>query len=106
MSKLVLIEGDTNDGDYVTEKTKISDDDILKLRNIISKLEREKLHGGGYGKSVRWETGEMQSKSLEEQHPELSFEEIKFVNELCPHGEHGIHTIESVEIVEEVETLL
>lgn len=106
MSKLVLIEGDTNDGDYVTAKNKISDTDILKLKTILSKLERDKLQGGGLAKTISWETGEMQSESLEEQHPELSLEEIDFLDNLCPHGEYGIHTIESVEIIEEVETLL
>jgi hypothetical protein len=102
MKKYVIITADYNDGDYVSEKTEVTDEQIEKLKNIINKIERIKVYGGGYANCFEWKTGDQREKPLSQAHPELSLEEIELIESLRPSAEYGIHTIEEIEILEVV----
>ena len=94
MKKYIIVEGDANDGDYITSKSIITDDKIEKLKVALSKI--------GSGR-IPWTTGDQAygNKSPEVVYKDiLSGEEIELVQEFVPYGEYGIHTIESIEILE------
>lgn len=110
--KYIIVKADTNDADYVTNKSLIDDENLKIVTDIINKVERQTIRYWDLNskdwkerkaKRISWETGEMQSEPLTIQHPELTFEEIDFMEEnYIPYGEYGIHTIESIEILEVV----
>jgi len=88
----LTIVGDTNDADYVTEISKISEetlDDVIKP--VVSVLKKN---------SYNWDL----SDHVIEKYPSelyagiLTQQQIYDFSEFCPYGEDGIHTIESVKI--------
>lgn len=107
MKKYLIVQADTNDGDYVTKKTEINDKDLSKFRSILDKVEREETvyydkRTPIYGKStsIKWATLDIADSELWEQHPELTEKECDFVGNYIPNGEYGVHTIESIDILE------
>lgn len=99
MKKYIIITGDYNDGDYVTKKSVITDEQINIMRDIVNKVEKIKLYGGGYAGCFEWKTGDQQEEPFLLAHPELTEDEIELVEEFRPSGEYGIHTIEDIEIL-------
>lgn len=104
MKNILIVTADTNDGDYIEENKEISDVDITKLKDILSKTKRlEKVWKDGPAKEIRFETMEMMKEELHIQHPELTEEECEFLEDLCPSGNSnypGIHTIESIRLLQ------
>lgn len=110
MKKYIVIEADINDGDYVTEKTEITDEQIIKIKEVLAKMPKVKDYKGNYLSSIRYETRDMgndDKKDSDYQH--ISNEEKEFLTKFLPSGDYnysGIHTIETVEIVQELEKLI
>lgn len=100
MKKYVIITADHNDGDYVTEKSEITDEEIEQFKEIVKKINRIELHQGGFAPCFEWKTGDQQEESLDQAHPELTGEEIDLIERFRPSNEYGIHTIEDIEIIE------
>lgn len=96
MNKYIEITADTNDGDYVSQRSKITDAQIEALKPVIKAI---KAVGGHHN----WETGEMiEGRSPKELYLDtniLSKHEVDLFYEFVPCGEYGIHTIESVKIL-------
>lgn len=90
MKKYVIITADTNDGDYVTEKTSIDDSWVEKYSNLINSIRNN---------SGSWTTGEMQHMPLYEQYPDYDESKLEKFDQYVPRGEYGVHTIESIEIL-------
>jgi hypothetical protein len=90
MVKYIIIEADTNDGDYITERSVITDEQIKLILPIIEEIEK---NNGQYGKG---EVG--YDFDAEENYGHL--ENFELFDEFAPYGEYGIHTIESIEILE------
>lgn len=91
-TKYIIITADTNDGDYVTEKSLITDSQIELIKPIIEKINE---NGGSYGKG---DVGyDFESK---EHYGHL--DNFELFDDFVPYGEYGIHTIESIEIIEVV----
>jgi len=90
MIKYIIIEVDTNDGDYITSKNEITDEDIELLKPI---LEIIKSKDGVY------RTGEMGSPRNTYSKIELSNKQIKLLGDYIPYGEHGFHTITRVYVI-------
>ena len=110
MQKYIVIEADINDGDYVTEKTKVTDEEIVKLKEILAKMPRQKTHKGEELPEIRYETREIGNDDKENSnYQHITYEEKQFLSKFLPSGDYnysGIHTIENVEIVQELEKLL
>lgn len=110
MQKYIIIEADINDGDYVTEKTKVTDEEIIKIKDILAKMPRQLDHKGNQLSEIRYETGEMGTDDEENSdYQHINYEEKQFLNQFLPTGDYnysGIHTIENVTIVQELEILL
>lgn len=110
MQKYIVIEADINDGDYVTEKTKVTDEEIIKIKEILAKMPKQKDYKGEQLPEIKYETREIgndDKKNSNYQH--ITYEEKQFLSKFLPSGDYnysGIHTIENVEIVQELEKIL
>jgi hypothetical protein len=97
--KYIIIKGDTNDGDYITEKSEITDQEIEQIKEIL------KITGSNW--NTRWEYDEDELATLVYKDI-LTEEQFKLMDKFVPSGEIGIHTLSSVDIliVQSEESLL
>lgn len=98
MKKIVLIEGDTNDADYVTREEIVSEKDIEFLKKIGEALKNTPAQC-----YHNWGNSDYCDK---EESPYAMYKDVltkkeidNFNDNFCPYGEHGIHTIESIRIL-------
>jgi hypothetical protein len=104
LTKYLFIQGDYNDGDYVSSKYKITDDDLQKIKEIVSVLKATSRGGG-----IRWETGDNIDKHDPYSYARrgiLTIDEVELLNNYTPSHEHGIHTIDKIEVIYQGERLL
>lgn len=99
----LIIEADTNDGDYVYQINDINLEQVNLYSELIKAIRNCKF-------SHNWPKGDVGNGECppEELYPEFDKEIIERFDEFVPHGEYGIHTIESItllEIVKETELL-
>ena len=109
--KQILIKADWNDADYIEKITPISEEDIIIVEQIITKLLP-------FRKTERWdkgieygteEVGERRKNSeyyIEENI--LTEDECTILERYLPEGDDnypGIHTIVRVQILDEVKTI-
>ena len=91
ITKYIEITADTNDGDYVTERSIIVDKQIEALNSILPIIEE---HNG------KWPTMGQGRPRDEYTKEELSDKQISFLYDFVPSGgEDGVHTIESITIL-------
>lgn len=88
MKKYIIINADYNDGDYVTEKSLITDEELILIQPIIDGL---KENDGDFTTLDQGDSGEEQFGK---------FEGFDTFYNFIPSAEYGIHTIESIEILE------
>jgi len=120
MKKYLIVTADTNDADYITENTEISDKDLEILKPLFKSIKNFKPYKVKYKSSCSgeirewthdnnfpWGNGEyMPREDLGEKSVEEIYSDHKEAVELfteggyCPYGEYGIHTIESIEVME------
>lgn len=108
----ITIVVDTNDADYNTKVSLISEKDLEKIKPLIkaikafkpyssyskgsSKMKWDHEHNYPHGEySPRTDLGE---KTPEEIYPQFSEEIHEIFRDHCPFGEHGFHTIVSVKV--------
>lgn len=106
--KRLTITVDTNDADYITEVTDITESQYLIVKEVCGKIKQFKPYIGtkpDYWKSLHhnnFPEGECCRKDLGEKSPKdiynISGEEYETFRELCPYDEYGFHTIESVKV--------
>lgn len=105
----IKITADTNDADYVTEISQITDEDLNKIKPLIAAIKNfkaytVKIDGLKWTHDHNYPVGEYSPREdLGEKHPReiykgFSEEVFQIFEDLIPRGEHGIHTIESIEI--------
>ena len=106
MKKYIIIKADTNDADYVTEVSEITDEQIELIKPIIEAIKNAPKDKHGWGHN--YETEEMINKAdAKKLYGHL--EGFEIFNSFVPYGDSnypGIHTIKSVKIVSEIETFL
>jgi len=116
MEKFIIITADTNDGDYITERYKITDEQIAKIIPVVEAIKKIKFEPYIVTKPGYWShkqnsnypTGEMHRSDLGEKSAKDLYghlEGFELFNSFCPLGEYGIHTIVSVEIIQVAETI-
>lgn len=93
MKKYIIIVGDTNDGDYVTEKTPITDQEIEQLKPILAHIGKK---SSNWNTRYEYDEDELATLIYKDVFTE---EQFKLMDKFVPHGEYGIHTIESVDII-------
>lgn len=94
---IVYIVADTNDGDYVTEETELTGDEIERFIMPVAAKIKAWNEANPRTNDHNWA-----SLGYACTHPselyELDDETSEYWSEITPYGEHGIHTIETVEI--------
>ena len=85
--KIIIVEGDHNDGDYVTNIERISEKQLSVLKPILAKMKKSK--------DVDW------SSNWKDKYPNLTEEELEIFDSYVPYADNAdIHTIVSVRILE------
>ena len=114
----ISIKVDTNNGNCLTEISKISLEDLEKFKPLIklidefepyisteleSNIKWTHAHNFPVGAALRDDLGE---KSVFELYRQIPKEIIEEFLELCPYGEYGFHTIEKISIVPSQEEMI
>ncbi len=115
----IKIKADTNDADYVTEISQISDADLNKIKPLIEAIKAFKpyttkvdgmtwTHSNNYPHGEycpREDLGELPPRKVYKGFNDKVFD---IFESYLPFGEHGIHTIISIEVAPVIkwETLL
>ncbi len=113
MSKyLLIIKGDTNDADYVTEESELTLAELEELKPVIERIkERLRLEKKDWNKySTNWGTSDYCDK---DESPEalyvdtglLTQEQVWQFADYVPYGIHSIVSIRLLEVVQDI-TLL
>ena len=100
MKKYILIEGDYNDGDYDSNLSEITDEQIEFIKPIIKAIKEN---------NNSYYSGEIASKGESAKEDYGHLECYEFFDQLTPNGDYGypgIHTIESINIIQILEELL
>jgi hypothetical protein len=103
---VIIMEGDINDGDMITEATVITNNEYKRYGKSIAfdvELFRKiaKIVMDKNGKNGRYETNDQASTPLKNQYKDLlTEEELEFFNNFVPYHEYGIHTIYSIILIE------
>lgn len=99
--KYIIIEGDSNDADYIMDMNEISDKEIIEILPMIEAIKSKS------------NDGECQHNFPSSEYSEGSVEELygnvmgfKLFDDFVPYGEFGLHTITSIKIVKVIEELL
>jgi len=106
----IKITADTNDGDYITEISKISDKNLAKIKPLIAAIKAFEPYkaqgksGTSWTHSHNYPCGEYSPRTdLGEKCPQdiykgFTKDIFQILEDLLPYGEYGIHTIKSIEI--------
>ena len=106
MNQEITITADTNDGDYVTQVSEISEKDLAIIKPLIAAIKDFKKyneysvsgvlythhHNYPYGECMRNDLGE---KTLSELY-DFDEEVFELFEGYLPYSEYGIHTIKSI----------
>lgn len=109
--KFLVVKVDTNDADYVSKVSKISDADLEILKPLLAAIAEFKPYSGvsssgsewthrhnyPFGEILRSDLGE---KSPREMYPDISEDVFEAFNDYLPSTEYGFHTIKRVDIID------
>lgn len=103
MQKYILVKADTNDGDYITSFTPISNEALATLAPLIEKIkacpESHNFPTGDYDPSYDGEEIRQLYVSPEAEEQDEKVLEL-FCNNYIPVSENGFHTIKDVSVYE------
>lgn len=104
MKKYIIITADTNDADFVSKKTKITDKELKSIKPIIKAIKGFKPYKkGGWEHQNNYPVGECVRPDLGQQSAEEYYGHLPnfglFNETYVPYGEYGIHTITSIELL-------
>jgi len=105
--KYLLVNVDTNDGDYIEKMSPVTDEQLAILKPLFHAIGQFKPyttekwkyghgHNFPYGEVCREELGE---KTPEELYPEHKEAVELFQDDFIPHAEYGFHTICNVKVL-------
>lgn len=113
MKKYIIITGDTNDGDYISEKTQISDENLEIIKPVIKAIkDYNEDKTITYQKWNWWDIKDYNNrrdnskptpKELYLNTGKCSQEAFDIFNDYIPHDEYGIHSIDSIELLTVIE---
>ena len=84
MEYVMIVEADENDADYVKGVQFVDEATKLRVEELFSRIKNMKR------------CGDVFNSPPSEMYPELTPEEIEFINGVVPWGTYGIHTIECI----------
>lgn len=107
MKQVIIIKADTNDADYITEETLVTDpkqiEIVTKMARLLKEFKPYKSGTWTHSSNFPWNDNvreDLGAKPAEEIYKGLMPEEdLEYFKDMCPYGEYGIHTIESIRII-------
>ncbi len=117
MKKYIIIQADTNDGDYVQSKNLITNEQLELIKPVIEAIKNFKpyesmtkgrgepqpwTHNSNYpwGECIREDLGQLSAEEYYVGIEGITSEQFEVFDNFVPYNEYGIHTIEKVEILE------
>lgn len=103
--QMLIIKGDTNDADYITETTKLSDAAYAKYLPLIKKV-AQAIKNRSHLHENNWPNSQYSHKTFEDLYIDnniLTEEEIETFDQFVPHELEGVHSIRSIRILKYVE---
>ena len=108
MSKYIFIEADTNDGDYVSRLSEITEEDLILIQPVIQAIKDFEPYSAqkpGHGKCTHFNNyptlechrGDLGEKDADELYGHL--EGFYLFDELTPYSEYGVHTIVEIRVL-------
>lgn len=94
----VKIVADTNDGDYITEISKINEEKIQLLHKVVNIIKTKFTNNHSNWENSEYGNYDNDPKQVYKN--DLTEDEIEWFDNLLPYGEIGIHTIVSIEYYE------
>jgi len=85
----LFIEVDTNDCDFESETSKITEELFEQIKPVIEAIA---------ARSGDYQTRDAAEISMTEKYPQFSKQFLEEFEDLCPCPEYGFHTIESITI--------
>ena len=108
MKKYLIITADSNDGDYLTSKHEITDEELELIKPVVEAIKNFKPYKVITRNNTKWNhchnypNNECCREDLGEKTTSELYGHLKgynLFNDLIPYNEFGIHTIESVEFL-------
>lgn len=100
MNYTIKIKVDTNDTDYMTEVSPITQGQLDIIRPLLDAIKRKTAENRGYFHNYERDAKEMGRPEFDVKtlYPGFSEDTFDALDTFCPYNEDGFHTIESVEI--------
>lgn len=92
--KQIKITVDTNDADYTTEISKISEEDLKMILPLVEAIKNFKKGHQNYPYS------EYSEKTPKDLYPTIDKDVFSIFEEYCPYLQDGFHSVTSIEIYE------
>jgi len=95
MKQILIVQADTNDGDYIHNISEVDEETLPVIRKAAKAIKNA-------SKRHNWGTSEYVDSN---EHPSvlykdiLSQEELEIFGDFVPSGEYGIHTINSIQLL-------
>jgi hypothetical protein len=94
MKYYLVVQADTNDADYVMEKSEISKEEIEDIKRIAKVIKSCK-------ERHNWPDNDGEESIEELYKGQLSQEDIEYFSQYVPSGgEYGVHSIDFIELLE------
>ena len=92
MAKFIYIEGDANDGDYIGNFSKISDEHLELITPLLNAISCKE--------GCNYDTTPWRDTSPRIMYPQFSDKVFNTLENYIPYGENGIHSITSITVIE------
>ena len=104
MKIYIYIQADTNDADFISEKSVITEEEIALIMPVIVAIKNFKPYDNQennfpQGECCREDLGELSAEDYYVGKGIVTLKQFQKFENFCPSDEYGIHTIESVEII-------
>ena len=99
MKKILIIIGDTNDGDYITSINEITEETVMAIQPVIEAIQAHDRKYGLYGGDGNWPDSEYSNTTVAETYEDiLTDEQMELFQNYCPRGCGGIHRVVEIRI--------
>ncbi len=99
MKYLIVVEGDTNDADYISNVGNIAENEIEIIKKVASAIKSyDEEHKYGHNWPMFCDNNDMPAP-YEIYKDILTEDDIECMDGYIPYGEYGIHSIKSIRIL-------
>lgn len=104
MKKYIIIQADTNDADYISNKSEITDEELEIIMPVIKAIRAYEDDETIKKQKWNWDVEGNKDLTPDERYLKsglVTEEAFDYFNEFCPHsGDTPVHSIDSIELLE------